>query len=224
MIVQFNLLPDVKIEYLRAKRQQHVVMLASIFITAVSVAVFLLLVSVVYGVQKKSINDLNGDIKSTSSKLTQITDLDKILTVQNQLKSLPDLHNSKVVSSRLYGYLSQVTPITASLNKLSVDYGLGTMSIKGSANDLVTVNTYVDTLKFTRYTVKGKEGQTAAFSEVVLSQFSRNEKEANFEISLRFDATIFKVTEDVELVVPQIITTRSEVDKPTALFQPEGGQ
>ena len=223
MIVQFNLLPDVKIEYLKAKRQQHLVTVVSTIGMIASVVVFVFLLMVVFGVQRQSIKNLNSDIDLYGKQLRDTPDLDKILTVQNQLKILPKLHDDKVISSRLYSYLSQVTPVQATISQLSVDYELNVMIITGNATDLAMVNTYVDTLKFTKFSIKGAEEQKLAFSDVVLINFGRNEEKANYEVSLKFDPQIFVGTEEVTLSVPQIISTRSELAKPNALFQANSG-
>lgn len=228
MTVQFNLLPDIKIQYLKAKRQQHLVVLASVLASIVAVTVFVLLLSVVYGLQKKNLNDLNTDISSASKELQSTKDLTKILTVQNQLKALPALHDGKVASSRLTDYLAQVTPNSVSIEKIDVDYALNTMSISGSAKTLTDVNTYADTLKFTKFSTKTDPAKHPAFSGVVLQSFSLDTTTVSYTITLTFDPTIFATTQDVELTVPQITSTRSEVDKPSALFTgtttDDGGQ
>lgn len=222
MTIQFNLLPDIKVEYLKAKRQQHLVVLVSVVAGIIALTIFALLISVVYGVQKKNLSDLNADIKSSSSELQNTKDLTKILTVQNQLRALPGLHQKKTVSSRLYDYLSQVTPLGASIAKLDVDFSVDTLEVSGSASDLATVNKYADTLKFTKYTTKTQKGEKNAFTNVVLSNFTVDAKSTTYSITLKFDPLIFNETQTVTLTVPNIISTRSEVDKPTALFQTEG--
>lgn len=219
-MIQFNLLPDIKIHYLKAKRQKHTVVLVSIIASAVSLAVFIMLLTTVFVLQKKNMSDLNKDIKATSQELQDVDDLNKILTVQNQLGALTTLHDEKVVSSRLLGYLTQVTPANTSIAKLSVDYDLNSMVITGNTEGLNVVNTYTDTLKFTKYAVKGQQGkEKAAFSEVVLTNFTRDPKSTTFEISLKFDPVIFSNASEVTLNVPKIITTRSETDKPSDVFQ-----
>ncbi|HET8671709.1 MAG TPA: hypothetical protein VFM05_14110 [Candidatus Saccharimonadales bacterium] len=221
MSIQFNLLPDIKIQYLKAKRQQHMVVLASVVVSIVAVAVLALLLAIVYGLQKKNINDLSTDIKAASQELRATKELDKILTVQNQLAALPSLHDRKVVSSRLYDMLSQITPASASISKLNVDWAASTMTISGSADNLATVNKYADTLKFTNYSTKTDETDKRAFSDVVLSSFTRSSDSTTYEMALKFDPLIFDSTQEVKLTVPEIISTRSEVDKPAALFQEE---
>lgn len=221
-MIQFNLLPDIKIQYLKAKRQKHLFVLASVSASAIAIAAFVVLLTTVFVLQKKNLNDLNKDIKSTSAELQNVEDLNKILTVQNQLTALSSLHDKKVVASRLFDYLTQVTPATASISKLTIDYKLNTMVIAGASPDLSTVNTYTDTLKFTKFTANGGQNQKDAFSNVVLKTFTRDPKSTTYEIALQFDPTIFSNANEIKLVVPQIITTRSQVDKPTQLFQ--GGQ
>ncbi len=73
----------------------------------------------------------------------------RVLTVQNQLKTLVTLHENKHVTSRVFDYLSQVTPPNANLARLSIDYGLNIITIDATADSAATVNKFVDTLKFT---------------------------------------------------------------------------
>lgn len=223
-MIQFNLLPDIKIQYLKAKRQEHAVVLGSIVAIIISVTVFLLLMVVVHGLQKKNLSDLNTDIKAASDELKATPELTKILTVQNQLNALPGLHDQKAVSSRLFSYLSQVTPTDASIAQLNIDFAQNMMEISGDASSLNVVNQYTDTLKFTTYKTAKSSEQQNAFSEVVLAGFSRDNNGATYEITLKFDPLIFSGQEEASLTVPEIISTRSQVAKPTALFQSEGSQ
>lgn len=219
-MIQFNLLPDIKIQYLKAKRQEHAVVLGSVLAIIAAVTIFVLLMAVVHGLQKKTISDLNSDIQVASKELQGTKDLNKILTVQNQLGALTSLHDNKPISSRLYGYLSQVTPADASISQISVDLELSTITLNGAAPDLTVVNKYVDTLKFTTFTTASATEDTKAFSEVVLNSFARDPEDASYGISFKYDPLIFSGTEkDVTLTVPNIISTRSQVDRPTALFQ-----
>jgi hypothetical protein len=222
-MIQFNLLPDIKIQYLKAKRQEHAVVLGSTVAIIVSLSLFVLLIVVVHGLQKKNISDLNTDIKTASQELKNTQNLTKILSVQNQLNSLPAMHDKKAVASRLFDYLSQVTPTEATIGKLNVDYAANTMEITGGAKNLTVVNKYTDTLKFTKYTTDTVKDEKNAFTDVVLTDFSRDAQSAAYTISLKFDPTIFSSTDVVKLTVPQIISTRSEVDKPGVLFQQKPG-
>ncbi len=217
-MIQFNLLPDVKVEYIKARRSKRMVLLVSAGVTALSLVVFAGLFLVVNVFQVKHIKDLNKDIKTYTSSLHDVPNLDKILTVQNQLTSLTSLHDAKPATSRLLGYLSQVTPAKATISSVKVDFTNNSIGLSGNADSLSTVNAYVDTLKFTSYTVAGSGETKKAFSDVVLSSFSSSDKGASYQITATFDPMIFNGTKQVTLVVPKITSTRSETEKPTDLI------
>lgn len=200
-MLQFNLLPDVKLEYVKTQRTKHLLTLLSFAASAAGIAVLLLSAVTVYGVQKKSLHDLNDDIKTYSTQLKSVPNLDKILTVQNQLSTLTSLHDQKPVTSRLFTYISQVTPAQASLNKLTIDFTANTLTIGGSTPGLDVVSTYTDTLKATKYST-GAGADTHAFSDVVLSSFSRSDQGATFTITCNFDPAIFNSANTVTLSVP----------------------
>jgi len=222
-MIQFNLLPDIKQQYLKAQRQKHLVMFISTVAIIAAVAIFVVLLLVVQVWQKKSISDLNTDIKRYSKELTNTSDLNKILTVQNQLKSLTALHDKKAVATRTFSYITQVTPQQASISKLNLDFALNTISISGSANSLETVNTYVDTLKFTKYNTTGDSSTSGnAFTNVVLSTFGRTSNGATYTVTASFNPIIFSENQSVSLNVPQTTTTRSVTEQPTDLFQSNG--
>ena len=99
------------------------------------------------------------------------------------------------------------------------------MKITGTADSLQSVNKFVDTLKFTTYSVVPADGTTPEpsttkpFSAVVLSDFTRTDKEVTYTITLSFDPVIFNSANNIKLSVPKIISTRSETEKPTDLFK-----
>lgn len=221
-MLQLNLLPDVKQEYVHAYRTKRIVMAIAVLLSAVSFLVFVILLVIVDVVQKRDLNNLDKDIKLSSSQLKATPDLNQILTVQNQLNSLPALNSKKPATSRLFGYVQQLTPTNAVINKLDIDYSLYTVTLTGTADSADTINTFVDTLKFTSYNAQASDGTKTtakAFSNVVLSLFNRNNTQATYTIALSFDPLIFDNTNTTTLTVPNIISTRSEVNQPKALFQ-----
>src|SRR5579863_9184509 len=121
-MIQFNLLPDVKLQYLKVKRTQHMVITISVIAIAVSLFVLIVLIGTVDGIQKKNLNDLKSSIASDSSKLQNTPNLSKILTVQNQLEALTGLHNNKPVASRMFNYIKDLTPSAASISQLNIDF------------------------------------------------------------------------------------------------------
>jgi Tfp pilus assembly protein PilN len=213
-MIQFNLLPDIKLEYIKTRRTKRSIIVISLAVAGVALGIFILLFMTVNVLQKQHISNLNKDIKKHSSDLEGIEDLDRILTVQNQLNKLTELHDSKPVISRFKGYISQITPAQVSYASITLDVANGTINFTGSADSLRTVNQFVDTLKFTKYTIGDETEQKNAFSEVVLTGFGKDEKGASYEIDLKFDPIIFSSQSDVKLIVPSIVTTRSAVERP----------
>lgn len=218
-MIQFNLLPDVKQQYLKAKRQKHAVIVISMMVAAASLAIFVMMLVTVYLFQPAIIKRLNSSIEENTATLKQTKDLNKILTIQNQLAKLPELHGNKPVVTRLSGYLAQMTPAQISIGELEVDFEEKTMVLKGKAPALQDVNKFVDTMKFTTQSVDGKESADKPFTGVVMSEFSRNSEGTTYTINLSYDDAIFDNGKTVVLTVPKITSTRSETEKPTELFQ-----
>lgn len=225
-MIQLNLLPDVKLEYIKAQRSRRLTISVAVLVTIASVVLLVGLFSVSL-LQKKHLSDLSKDIASESSKLQKQPQIDKILTVQNQLQSLTALHDAKPAASRLFGYLNDLTPAQISITNFSTDFTQQTATITGTADALSSVNKYVDTLKFTTYTSSMVPTATKAFKGVVLSSFGLTAVHdvhdpngaATFTINTAYDKNIFDTTQQVKLAIPSLTTTRSEIDKPSDLFK-----
>lgn len=233
-MIQLNLLPDVKLEYIKAERSRRLVLSVSFIAAAASVVLLLLLLSV-SGLQKKHLSDLTKDIKSESQELQDKPQITKILTVQNQLSRLTELHSEEPAAGRLFDYLNQMTPANISITELKADFDEETMEITGTSDSLSNVNKYIDTLKYTKFTTEDESKPAAAFNNIVLSSFSldtgsqQTGQAAKFTITLSYDPVIFDITQTVKLAVPNVTTTRLNVEQPTDLFQPapaapQGGQ
>lgn len=225
-MIQLNLLPDVKMQYIKAQRQRRLVFSVSILVAAASLGILLFLLSI-DGLQKKHLSDLSNDISSESSKLQKEPNIQRILTVQNQLGSLTALHSQKPAASRLFSYLIQLTPSNVNINDMKVDFTQQTISITGTSDTLSNVNKYVDTLKYTSFTAGSDSSKMPAFKNVVLSSFNLNtdtqnaSQAANYMITVSYDPTIFDITQKVNLVVPSLVTTRTQSGQPTSdLFKP----
>jgi hypothetical protein len=218
-MIQFNLLPGVKQEYLKTRRTRQLVLLIAFAASAVSVTILVLLLVSVKLVQTKSMHDADRDITRYGNQLKAMPNIDKILTVQNQLNTLTGLHDQKAVASRTFGYLQQLTPSSITLDSAVMDYGASTISLTGESSALDQVNLYADTLKQTKYTSDKSDNEAKAFSDVVLSSFARDEKGATFTLTLTFAPDIFSSATNVKLTVPQIVTSPEQ-----QLFSSKVGQ
>jgi hypothetical protein len=211
-MVQLNLLPDIKQDYIKAERQRRLIFSVSGLVGVIAIAVLLILLGINFA-QKHELNSANKTIASQTERLKQEPNIDTILTVQNQLESLTSLHESKPAAERLFTtYLNQVTPATVSINTLDADFTMD------------SINQYVDTFKKTNFTLPSSRTATPAFSNVVLTSFglaSSTEdpsQAADYTVTLNFNKEIFDNTQNVSLSIPSI-TTRSDVNQPTTLFQ-----
>ncbi|MFO0781863.1 MAG: PilN domain-containing protein [Candidatus Saccharimonadales bacterium] len=222
-MIQLNLLPDVKMEYIKAQRTRSLVLSSAVIIALGSIALLVLLL-VVGGLQKKHISDLTKDIKTDTATLQKKPEITKILTVQNQLQSLTALHEQKPAVSNLFGYLNEVTPTQVDITNFDIDFTTQVVTITGTADSLGAVNKYVDTLKFTTYEIDGDQTKQKAFKDVVLSSFGVSDsgqgRAANYSITFSYDPNIFDVSKKVTLAVPNLTTTRSAIEQPVEeLFQ-----
>jgi Tfp pilus assembly protein PilN len=224
-MIQFNLLPDVKMQYLKAKRAKRLVIAASSLVSIAAFVIFILLLLFVDVAQKKQLNDLSNNITTNTSELSSNTNLNKILTVQSQLTTLPQLESQTPAASRLFGYLTELTPSSASISTLNVNFAQNSFSITGSADSLNTVNEFVDAIKFTTYKVAGSNQTGDAFSTVVLSSFGYSNntnidstQPASYTVTFNYNPIIFNNADNVTLTVPAEVTTRSVIAQPTNLF------
>ncbi|KKU20245.1 MAG: hypothetical protein UX30_C0003G0120 [Candidatus Saccharibacteria bacterium GW2011_GWA2_46_10] len=229
---QFNLLPDIKQTGVKLQRSRRLVASTAVLVSIISAAIFVLMLLTVYGIQKKQLSDTDKDITSYSQKLAATENLDRILTVQNQLTTLSGLHQNKHAVSRIFTYMPEVTPSNVNLSNLSLDLTADTIQIDGTADSQKSVNTFVDTLKFTTYSLGSDTTAKTAFPSVVLSSFGIGEGRASFSVNVTFDAVLFSSSAidssgnsvAPKLDVPKLTSTRSVLDDPSnVLFNGQGG-
>lgn len=222
-MIQINLLPSIKAEYVKAQRTKRTVISVSIIAIAVSLGAVGILASIAFGTQQWQLNSLQDKTSKNEAKIKEVKDLDKILTVQNQLIALTPLHDAKPVMSRLFTYLQQTTPDSVTLEKYSVNNNDFTWTVDGEAPSIELINKYVDTLKFTEIATT-QEGQEPikAFNEVVLSSFAKSAEGYTYSIAFKFNDQLFSsANPDIKLLIPNIVTTRSQTQLPTgAIFAP----
>jgi hypothetical protein len=211
-MMQFNLLPDVKKEYIKAKRTKHLILTVSTVASVAALFIVFTMYSVVNFAQKKNISDLTTDIDKEISSINSTPDLGKILTIQNQLNTVPILHEGKPQTSRLFDFLTQVTPADIKIQEIAFSITDTNMVISGTANSLTSINTFADTLKFATYNLGEEKGLTPFTS--VITTLNRKEEVVTYEIEVVFDSVLFDNTQKITLVVPDQVTTRSTLGKP----------
>lgn len=217
--LEFNLLPDVKMAYVKAARTRNLVLMISALVSAVALALLIVVFLGVDVVQKKQLTDAKKSIASYTSELKAIPNVNKIVTVQNQLQSLVSLHQSKHLSSRLFTYLPALTPTKAHITSIKLDMAANTMEISGTADGHQTINTFIDTLKFTKFKVGSDSTTKPAFPSVLETTFSLDNSQASatYTINATFDQALFANASDGQapsLIVPNLTSTRSVIEDP----------
>jgi Tfp pilus assembly protein PilN len=219
--VQFNLLPDVKMQFVAAERKRNLVISLAFLVSAVTFVVFLVMVVMVDVVQKKQLSNADKSFANYSKQLAAIPNVSQVLTVQNQLQALVGLHQQKHVASRLFTYLPQVTPTDVYISQFSIDFGQNSIQISGTAASQQATNTLIDTLKFTTYKINDQDQAKSAFPTVVETSFGASSAGASYSLTVQFDPILFSNNlggKTPVLTVPKQTTTRSVLDDPSNLF------
>jgi hypothetical protein len=220
-MIQLNLLPDVKIEFMKLRRLERLVISIAIVIVGASVVVLAILISLVYGVQKNNLHNLNKNITTYESKIVSTPNLNKILTIQNQLAVLPSLDQQKPVVTRLFGYIQQLTPDAVTISTLQMNFAQNSIQVSGNASNLAAINQYVDIFKFAKYTTSSNSPSLNVFSSVVLTNFGLSNGQASYEINANYAPAIFSSNySNVQINVPAITSTRSVYQLPLFYKQP----
>lgn len=222
--VQFNLLPPSKYGAMQNEAREAVLVRKALLAAAACAALFVLLLGYTEGVQRAQISSNAKSIDTKAAKLKAVPNVETILTIQNQLAAAANLHQDQHDMSRIFGYLSQLTPPNASVGSLNLDSTTSIMKIDGTANTAATVNAFIDTLKYTKYQV-GSSSAATAFSSVVESNFSIAQTGVAYSISAKYDPKLFAndLTDSngksiaPKLIAPNSTTTRGGND-PGSLF------
>jgi Tfp pilus assembly protein PilN len=225
-MIELNLLPDIKLEYLRAEKSRRLFLSVSVLATGAAVAILVILLAADF-VQKHDISSLSSKISTESTTLKSKPNISAVLTVQNQLQSLTELHSTKLATSRIFSqYLDQVTPSNVSISEFDIDLTQKAITITGNSDSLNSVDAYIDTLKSTTYTTGADSTAQNAFSDVVLTSFGYSSttsdptQAASYTINLSYDPTILDITQtNVKLNIPTFTITRSQLVQPDDLFQ-----
>jgi hypothetical protein len=137
-MIEINLIPDVKLELLRAQRQRRTVISISIVTAIVAGGAVVLLSVYAFGIQTVASTLADNAIKSEHEKLLAVEDLSKTLTIQNQISTVNSQHDEKTISSRLFDIISTAVPTgenAVSISRLSLDTESNTIEIEGEANN-----------------------------------------------------------------------------------------
>lgn len=223
-MITVNLLPDIKSEYIKARRSKRVIMALSVLISASLIGVVVIGFFVTSVVQQRHLTNLSEDIQAAVNTIKSTEDLDKILTVNEQLTELPILHGQKPISSRIFQYLSIMQPEGVDISELTIELDDFRMTINGKGDDRKLINVFADTLKNANYKIDSESESVKAFEFVEITSYGSSEadggdSQVTFTMDLGYDSEIFSVAnEDIKVSVPEITSTSANLETPNLSF------
>lgn len=219
-MISINLLPDVKIEYLKTQSIKHRFISLAVIVSIVAIGSLVLVAIYVKVIQPVQFSKTQKSVKKLSSKLSTDQGNLEVATLQNQLKALNEINSTKPAMSRIFNYLQSIIPKAVQLSSIQVDSGLGTITIQASADSLKTANVFSDTLKYTNFEYKdasqNKQSSTA-FSSVQFNELGKSdsEKGVSFSVNFKYDSKFFDSTiTSVVLKTPALST--SQINQPNS--------
>ena len=224
-MIGLNLLPDVKKEHLKAQHSRNMVVGGSILTIFAAIGFTVLLAAFVFGGQKLVIDNLTKQITDNQEILSNKPDVDKYLTVQNQLSALEALHDQKSIYSRVFSYLQKLNPAAPDsmvVTAVAVDKATSMISMQGTTADFKSLDVVQNTLKSAKVVYRQNEtdNEKPLFSEVTLvsatlSQSGQNQAPVvTFDFQLAFLPEAFMPTAtNIDIVVPKLTPSRNEGDQ-----------
>lgn len=228
-MIKLNLLPDVKIEYLKTKRTQAQVISIATIVSIAMIALVVVLALWVYGGQTLQKDYLTGQIQKNAAELKSVPDVDKYLTIQNQLAHITALHDNKSDFSRLMTYLPSLNPVQpnnvtiTTVELSSTEDGVRILSLQGEGKDYTALSTFRDTLvnavlKYSDEEDKVVEERLFEAVTVVSSGLEKSSKGGSvvvFKIDTTYNPNAFlSSVKDPSVSVPTKTTTQSAQASP----------
>ncbi len=187
-MISLNLLPDVKKDLLRVRRERNLVVSISVIVVGASIGVLLLLsgtLGVLIGAKALMENSIKND-EQTIKQAQKKKQLDKYITIQNQLKQIGKLKSDQQVYSRLMDYLTQLNPAapnnvqissakieapagssgdTSSSSSSSASADGITMTIEGKTTNFSALDVYKNTLSKAQLSYEVEEEDASSDSD-----------------------------------------------------------
>lgn len=168
-MIEINLLPNVKRELLKTRVMRNRVISVSFLVGGASIAAVVVL-ALILGGQIAGEAVQSGVIKDKNDKLMAVEDLNKVVTIQNQLTKINEQYSRKKINSRIFDVVTAVNPVApnnVSFSDIKVNPESKTITLEGSA-----VNGYsaLETLKKTILNTKVQTTDGDKSSEVSLTK------------------------------------------------------
>lgn len=253
-MIQVNLIPDVKLELIKAQRHRNMVIAFSILSMIIAGAIVAILVIFLLG-QRASETLITRNIVNLDQEFRDTADIQKTVTVKNQLANIQKSHEQKAMMSRVFDLIVEAsakgTDNSVTLNTFSVDTETNTISIQAqtdkrgfSAAEVFRKNIEGMKLYYVpadeskapgefkddhKTKEKGEESISIA-NDVVLSDLSygsdEGRKTVSFRLTFTYDTQLFSQNIDMLRIrgLDRGNVTDSYQRVPQSLFSQEGAK
>ncbi len=230
-MIEINLLPDVKYELLRTRATRNYVTAMSVLVGIVGLVATLAL-GFIFGGQITAEAWQESQIKSKSQELLQVEDLNKSVTIQNQLNTINSQHDNKKINSRLFDVLGAINPAKPNNVKIStvkVNPLDNMITIEGSAeNGFIALEVFKKTISNTNVQVgEGEEAIKQPLASDIqpestsFGENAKGRKVLRFAFSFTYPEELFAVSDQpVSVATPngKVDVTDSKLGVPESLF------
>lgn len=230
-MIELNLIPDVKRELLRTKMIRNAVVSMAILIGMGSLAVVVVL-GLLFGGQLAAEALQDKGIADKNKSLSAVSDLDKTVTLQHQLRKISEQHGAKSINSRLIdaiGAINPPEPNAVRFSSVSLDPEKKTIKVEGSAkNGYIALEILKKTITNTHLVIgTGESSQKIALAQDLMhgdtsfGEDTEGKKVLRFTFSFVYPDELFKNTRDSLLIEGprgRIDVTDSRLGIPESLF------
>lgn len=231
-MIEINLVPDVKQEFIKAKQTRNLVISGAIIFGAIAIGIVTLLAFYTFVLQPVRSSALDNDIKAKKVELTGKSDINRMLTIQNQLDKINQLHDNKNITSRLFEVVTAINPAPpnqATFSTIRLLTDAKTIKIDGQ-----TPNGY-DALEALKKTITGTNVEfidqtgkatsvqltdTVLPSDISFGEDSSGKRVLRFTLTFQYNDVLFaKSSKNTKIIQPnKQNVTDSFLGIPVSLF------
>ena len=232
-MIQINLIPDVKREYLQARRMRDIAISISIIVSIAAAGVVgIMLLFLSTQAAREYLADRT--IESEYDTLSNVENLTHMVTIENQLSLISQQHANKSMDSRLFSILQAINPInpnSVQFTTVTLNPEEGLLMLEGQTpGGYRAFETLTKTIENTSITYKnseeGEEMTSPIASEVLPGDSnygidSDNTRVLRFELTVVYTKGLFDNTmQSLQVVAPErrIDVTDSKLRVPDSLF------
>lgn len=233
-MIQINLIPDVKLQYLKARRMRNLAISSSIIAgLAASAVLVLAILFLLFQVGMEKLADTRIDEEYT--KLQDVEELSELVTLQNQLSLISGQHQNRSIDSRLFSVLQAINPMKPNdvrFTSVKLDPSTSLLSLEGVANSgypavealkKTIANTTVEYRELTKdgelKTVPIADG--VEVGETSYGQTSDGRRVLRFKLTMKYPDVLFtNKAQGARIITPtdEIDVTDSRLQVPSSLF------